>query len=60
MLNGKLQFLYSDTEEILYQLTEEFNNDELCESKINPNLAKPINEVWGKKLKLEKFKIKTK
>ena len=38
------------TDYILCKLTEEFHNDELCDPKINPNLAKAINEVWGKKL----------
>ena len=27
------------TDDILCQLTEEFNNDELCDPKINPNFA---------------------
>ena len=41
------------TDDILCQLTEEFNNDELCDPKINPNFAKAIIEVWGKHLKPE-------
>ena len=41
---------HSDVDEILCELTEEFNNDELCDPKINLNLARAINEVWGKKL----------
>ena len=39
-------------------MTEEFNNDEICDPKINTNLAKAINEVWGKKLTPEKLKIR--
>ena len=46
------------TDDILCELTEEFNNDELCGPKINPNLAKAINKVWGKKLTPEKLKIR--
>ena len=54
---GKVTFVVNDTEpqseehtdNILCHLTEEFNNDKLCDPKINPNLAKAINEVWGKK-----------
>ena len=46
------------TNDILCELTEEFNNDELCDSKFNPNLAKAINEVWGKKQTTEKLKIR--
>ena len=46
------------TDDILCELTEEFNNDELCDPKINPNLAKAINKVWGKKLTPEKLKIR--
>ena len=38
--------------------TEEFNNDELCDPKINPNLAKAINNIWGKKLTPEKLKTR--
>ena len=34
------------TDDILCQLTDVFNND----TKINPNLAKAINEVCSKKL----------
>ena len=45
------------TDDILCELTEEFNNDELCDPKINPNLAKAINKVWGKKLTPEKLKM---
>ena len=62
---GKVVFMVNDTEphseehtdDILCELTEEFNNDELRDSKINPNLAKAINEVLGKKLTPEKLKI---
>ena len=62
----KVMFVVSDiepqsedhTEDILCELTEEFNNDELCDPKINPNLAKAINKVWGKKLTPEKLKIR--
>ena len=62
----KVMFVVNDTElqseghndDILCDLTEEFNNDELCDPKINPNLAKAINEVWGKKLTPEKMKIR--
>ena len=46
------------TDDILCELTEEFNNDELCYPKIKPNLAKAINEVWGKKVTPEKLKIR--
>ena len=46
------------TDDILCELTEEFNNDELCNPKINTKLAKAINEVWGKKLTPEKLKIR--
>ena len=46
------------TDDILCELTEEFNNDELCDPNINTNLAKAINEVWGKKLTPEKLKIR--
>ena len=34
------------TDDILYELTEEFNNDKLCDPEINPNFPKAINEVW--------------
>ena len=52
----KVMFVVSNTEpqseghtdDILCQLTEEFNNDELFDPKINPNFAKAIIEVWGK------------
>ena len=43
-------------DDILCELTKEFNNDKLCDPKINPNLAKAVNEVSGKKLTLEKLK----
>ena len=46
------------TNDILCELTKEFNNDELCNPKINPHLAKANNEVWGKKLTPETFKIR--
>ena len=53
----KVMFVVNDTElqseghtdDILCELTEEFNNDELCYPKIKPNLAKAINEVWVRK-----------
>ena len=62
----KVMFVVNDTEpqseghtdDILCELTEEFNNDEICDPKINTNLAKAINEVWGKKLTPEKLKIR--
>ena len=62
----KLIFVVNDTEsqseghtsDILCELTKEFNNDELCDPKINPNLAKVIKEVWGKKLTPDKLKIR--
>ena len=62
----KVMFVVNDTEPqseghtdgILCELTEEFNNEELCDPKISPNLAKAINEVWGKKLTTEKLKIR--
>ena len=41
----------SHIDDILGKLTEEFNNDELCNPKTNPN------KVWGKKLTPEKLKI---
>ena len=43
------------TEDILCELRQKFNNDELCDPKINPNLAKAINEVLGKILTPEKL-----
>ena len=46
------------TDGILCELTDEFNNEELCDPKINPNLTKVINKVWGKKLTPEKLKIR--
>ena len=60
----KVIFVLNDTEpqseghtdDILRELTEKFNNDKLCDPKINPNLGKAINEVLGKKLTLKKFK----
>ena len=62
----KVMFVVNDTEpqseghtdDILCELTEEFNNDEICDPKINTNLAKAINEVWGKKLTPEKLKTR--
>ena len=62
----KVMFVVNDTElqseghtdDILCELTEEFNNEDLGDPKINPNLAKAINEVWGKKLTQEKLKIR--
>ena len=62
----KVMFVVNDTEsqseghtdDILCELTGEFNNDEICDPKINTNLAKAINEVWGKKLTPEKLKIR--
>ena len=41
-------------------MKEEFNNDEICDPKINTNLAKAINEVWGKKLTTEILKRRLK
>ena len=46
------------TDDILCELTKEFNKIELYDPKINPNLAKAINEVWGKKLTPGKLKIR--
>ena len=46
------------TDDILCKLTEEFNNDQICDPKINTKLAKAINEVWGKKLTPGKLKIR--
>ena len=62
----KVMFVVSDTEpqseghtdDILYELTEEFNNDEICDPKINTKLAKAINKVWDKKLTPEKLEIR--
>ena len=62
----KIMFVVSDTEpqsegptdDILCELTEEINNDEICDPKINTSLAKAINEVWGKKLTPEKLKTR--
>ena len=45
-------------ENILSKLTEEFNNDKLCDPKINSKLGKAINEVCGKKLTSEKLKVR--
>ena len=45
-------------DDILCELTQEFSNDELYDPKINPNLTKAINEVWGKKLTPERLKIR--
>ena len=50
----KVMFVVNDTEpqlegqiyDILCDLTEEFNNDELCDPKINPNCPKAINEIY--------------
>ena len=49
---------HTDVDDILCELTEEFNNDELCDPKINPSLAKAINEVWGTKLTPELLKTR--
>ena len=46
------------TDDILCERTEQFNNDEQCDPKINPNLTKAINKVWGNKLTTEKLKIR--
>ena len=46
------------TDDVLCELKKEFNNDELCDTKINHNLTKATNEVWGKKLTPEKLKIR--
>ena len=62
----KVVFVVNDTEpqseghtdNILCELTEEFNNDKLCDPNINPNLTKAVNEVWSKKLTPEKLKIR--
>ena len=62
----KVMFLVNDaepqseghTDDILCELTEEFSNDKICDPKINRNLAKAINEVWGRKLTPEKLKIR--
>ena len=62
----KVLFVFIDTEQqseghtddILWKLTGEFSNIKLCDPKINPNLAKAINEVWVKKLTPEKLKIR--
>ena len=62
----KVMFVVNDTEpqseghtdDILCELTDEFNNDELCDTKLNPNFAKAINEVWSKKLTPEKLNIR--
>ena len=45
-------------ENILSMLTEEFNNDKLCDPKINSELPKAINEDCGKKLTSEKLKVR--
>ena len=63
----KVMFVANDTEpqseghtnDILCELTEEFNNDQICDPKINAKLAKAINEVWGKNLTPGKLKIST-
>ena len=47
----------SHTDDILCKLTE-FNNDKICDPKINTNLAKAINEVWGEKVTPEKLLIR--
>ena len=49
---------HTDFDDILCDLTEESNNEELCDPKINSSLAKAINEAWGKKLTPEKLKTK--
>ena len=62
----KVMFVVNDTEpqseghtdDILSELTEGFNNDELCDPKLNPNFSKAINEVWSKKLTPEKLNIR--
>ena len=40
--------IYSD--EIMVKLTEEFKNDEICDSKINLRLANAVNKVWDKNI----------
>ena len=62
----RVMFVVTDTEpqseghtdDILCELTDEFNNDKICDPKISTNLAKAINKVWGKKLTPEKLKIR--
>ena len=58
VVNDKEPQTESHTDDILFELTEEFSNDELCDPKINANFAKAINEVWGKKLTKIKSKAK--
>ena len=51
------------TEDTLCELTEEFNNDELCDQLINVinlKLVRAIDEFWSKKLTSEKLKNKAK
>ena len=50
--------VHTDVDDILCDLTVEFNIEELCDPKINPSLAKTINEVWRKKLTPEKFNVR--
>ena len=45
--------IYSD--EIMAKLTEEFKNDEICDSKINLRLANAVNKVWDKNILLFLF-----
>ena len=67
----KVMFVVNDTEpqseghtdDTLCKLTEEFNNNELCDQSItaiNLKLVRAIYEVWIKKLTPEKLKNKTK
>ena len=67
----KVMFVVNDTEpqseghtdDTLCTLTEEFNNNELCDQSItaiNLKLVRAIYEVWIKKLTPEKLKNKTK
>ena len=45
VVNGTEPQSEGDTDDILCELTEEFNNDKICDTKINTNLANAINEV---------------
>ena len=47
VVNNKEPQSVGHTDDILCKLTEEFNNDKLCDPKINPNLPRAIYEVWG-------------
>ena len=58
MVNDTELWSEGQIENILSKLTEEFNNDKLCDPKINSKLGKAINEVCGKKLTSEKLKVR--